>query len=193
MDPFMFGVLVFTLLFVAVVLRTILRWRGIWRWAASLPLVVLALAVLNVGLHPTSHNLLPFEIIIWLALGFFILGVVAMVRSRVLKEPKEESIRGHWAASPMLTVDKLRIYEQFDGDIDGWARASRGQATTGMTNEDWFLIDELLMNLATVKTGLASPSYAQQVEQRLLASTSDQATRSILHALATRRGSHNEA
>jgi hypothetical protein len=93
----------------------------------------------------------------------------------------------------MLTVDKLRIYEQFDGDIDGWARASGGQATACMTDEDWYLIDELLMGLATVKTGAASPSYAQQVEQRLLASTSDQATRSILHALATRRGSHDAA
>ena len=93
----------------------------------------------------------------------------------------------------MLTVDKLRIYEQFDGDIDAWARASRGQATTDMTDEDWYLIDELLMGLATVKTGVASPSYAQQLEQRLLASTSDQATRGILHALATRRGWPNAA
>jgi hypothetical protein len=93
----------------------------------------------------------------------------------------------------MLTLDKLRIYEQFDGDIDGWARATSGQTSTGMTDEDWYLIDELLMGLATVKTGLASASYAQQVEQRLLASTSDQATHSILHALATRRGSHNAA
>lgn len=86
----------------------------------------------------------------------------------------------------MLTVDKLRIYELFDGDIDGWVRASRGQATTSMTDEDWYLINELLMGLATVKTGVASASYAQQVEQRLLACTADQATRSILYALATR-------
>ena len=93
----------------------------------------------------------------------------------------------------MLTVYKLRIYEQFDGDIDAWARASRGQTTPGMTDEDWYLIGDLLMGLATVKTGVASPSYARQVEQRLLACTSDQATRSILHALATRRGSHNSA
>lgn len=34
----------------------------------------------------------------------------------------------------MLTVEKLKIYEQFDGDIDGWARASRGQASPGMTD-----------------------------------------------------------
>jgi len=93
----------------------------------------------------------------------------------------------------MLTVDKLRIYEQFDGDIDGWARTSSGQATTGMTDEDWYLIDELLMGLATIKTGVASASYAQQVEQRLLASTGDQATHSILHTLAARRCSHNAA
>lgn len=96
MDPFMFGVLVFALVFVAVVLRTILRWKGVWRWAASLPVVVLALAVLNIVLYPASHNLFPFELIMWVVVGFIILSVVAAVRSRVLKEPKEESIRGHW-------------------------------------------------------------------------------------------------
>lgn len=96
MDPFMFGVLVFVLVFVVVVLRTIFRWKGMWRWAASLPLVVLTLAVLNIVFYPTSHNLLPFELIVWVVLGFIILGVVAAVRSRMLKEPKEESIRGHW-------------------------------------------------------------------------------------------------
>ena len=88
MNPLMFGVLVFALLFVAVVLRAIFRWRGVWRWLASLPLVVLALAVLNIVLNPNSHNLLPFEIIVWVVLGFIILGVVAAVRSRVLKEPE---------------------------------------------------------------------------------------------------------
>jgi len=93
----------------------------------------------------------------------------------------------------MLTADKLRIYQQFDGDIDGWARAFRGQATNGMTDEDWYLIDELLMGLCTAKTGAALPSYVRQVEQRLLACTSDPATRSILHALAIRRSSHNAA
>lgn len=82
MNPFMFGVLVFALLFVALVSRTIFRWRGVWRWLAFLPLVVLALAVLNIVFHPNSHNLLPFEIIVWVVLGFIILGVVSAVRSR---------------------------------------------------------------------------------------------------------------
>jgi peptidoglycan/LPS O-acetylase OafA/YrhL len=96
MDPFMFAVLLVVLAFVAVVLRTMFRWKGAWRWAASLPLVVLGVAVLNIALYPASHNLLPFELIMWVVLGFFVLGIVAAVRSRVLKEPKTESVRGRW-------------------------------------------------------------------------------------------------
>jgi hypothetical protein len=96
MDPFMLGVLVFVLVFLAVTVRTILHWSGKWRWVASLPLVVFALAVLNIMLHPASHSLLPFELIMWGVLGFVILGVVAVVRSRALKEPKTETVRGHW-------------------------------------------------------------------------------------------------
>jgi hypothetical protein len=90
----------------------------------------------------------------------------------------------------MLTVEKLGIYEHFDGDIDGWSRTCRGGQSTGMTDADWYLIDELLQGLATVSTGAASPSYAQQVEQRLLASTADQAARGRLHAIAASRASH---
>lgn len=92
MDSFMFGVLVFALLLVAVVLHAILRWRGVWRWLASLPLLVLALATLDIVLNPASHNLLPFEIIFWVALGFVIFGVVAALRSRIQKGHREESI-----------------------------------------------------------------------------------------------------
>lgn len=93
----------------------------------------------------------------------------------------------------MLTIEKLRIYEQFDGDIDGWVRTSSGQATAGMTDADWYLIDELLLGLAVVNAGVASPAYSQQVEQLLLANTDEQATRSCLHALAMRRGPRNAA
>jgi hypothetical protein len=87
----------------------------------------------------------------------------------------------------MLTVAKLRIYEQFDGDIDGWARASRGQAAAGMSDADWYLIDELLLGLAAINSGAASASYSQQLERRLLATTHDEAARHRLDVLARRR------
>ena len=92
---FMFVVFAVVLAFAAIVLRTILRWKGVWRWVAILPLVVLAVAVLDIVLNPDSHNLWPFELLIWVALGFIILGVVAAIRSRFVKEPAERNIRGN--------------------------------------------------------------------------------------------------
>ena len=90
MDPFMFGVFLFILAFVVVVLRTIVRGKGAWRWVAFLPLVVLAVAVVNIVLHPASHNLLPFELIMWVVLGFAVLGIVAAARTQLLKIPKAD-------------------------------------------------------------------------------------------------------
>ena len=87
----------------------------------------------------------------------------------------------------MLTVDKLNIYEQFEGNIDGWARAAQARSTSDMTDEDWYLIDELLLGLTAVNTGSASPSYSRALELKLLTSTDDQATRDRLHALARQR------
>ena len=90
---FMFVVFAVVLAFAAAVLRTAVRWRGIWRWLATLPLLVLALAVVDIVLNPSSHNLWPFELLIWVVLGFIILGVAATIRSRLVKEPTVGSIR----------------------------------------------------------------------------------------------------
>lgn len=93
----------------------------------------------------------------------------------------------------MITLEKLRTYHEFNGDIDGWARASRGKVKSFMTDADWHLIDELLMGLTTVGTGLASPSFVQEIETKLLASTSDEATRSSLRALVVQQVQNNAA
>jgi len=85
MELFMFGIFAVVLAFTAIVLRTILRWKDAWRWVAVLPLVVLALAILNIVLDPNSHNLWPFELIVWVVFGFIILGVVAAARSQFIK------------------------------------------------------------------------------------------------------------
>ncbi|MGB3747035.1 MAG: hypothetical protein WBG85_10050 [Rhodanobacter sp.] len=49
------------------------RWRGPWRWAAGLPLAVVAFVLLRIVVDtardPTSHNLWPFEILLWGALS----------------------------------------------------------------------------------------------------------------------------
>jgi hypothetical protein len=93
----------------------------------------------------------------------------------------------------MITLEKLGIYKEFNGDIDGWARASTGKVRSGIADADWYLIDELLTGLAVVGTGLASPSFVRELEAKLLASTSDEATRCSLRALAVPQGKNGVA
>ncbi len=83
----------------------------------------------------------------------------------------------------MLTLDKLDLYQAFDGDIDGWARSSHSGGEASMTDEDWHLIDELRQGLSLVASGRASKAFVAQFEQRLHAVTADEATRARLRAL----------
>lgn len=60
------------------------RWRGAWRILALLPLVALVLwagfIVVGVAQDPTSHNLWPFELILWAAGAFAALGLLALIK-----------------------------------------------------------------------------------------------------------------
>jgi hypothetical protein len=84
----------------------------------------------------------------------------------------------------MLTLHKLKIYRQFGGDLDGWARTSSSAEKSMMGDEDWFLIDELRQGLSIVLSGHASLEFAQTVERRLLALTEDESTREAIRSLA---------
>lgn len=91
----------------------------------------------------------------------------------------------------MITPEKLQTYEALGGDSDGWARLSKRRDPAGMTDADWHLIDELLLGLTEVVSGLASPSWERDVETRVRSSTADGATRTTLRALAARRSPCN--
>ena len=60
------------------------RWRGGWRLAAMLPAAVMAFVVLRIVIDtardPTSHNLWPFEILIWGGASAAAIGALALAR-----------------------------------------------------------------------------------------------------------------
>lgn len=64
--------------------RAALRWQGGWRVAGLLPLAGWAIwtivFAIDVTRDPTSHNLLPFEILAGVALALGWLGTVALGR-----------------------------------------------------------------------------------------------------------------
>lgn len=80
----------------------------------------------------------------------------------------------------MLTLEKLSVYRRFNGDIDAWARTSGPADPSGMTDGDWYLVDELRQALGMVASGLAAPEFTASVERRLIASTPDEQTRQAL-------------
>lgn len=59
--------------FMLLVTRGLWRWQGWWRWTIAAPLLLLAGVMGNIGigiwLDPTSHNLWPFEVLLWLAVA----------------------------------------------------------------------------------------------------------------------------
>ena len=59
--------------------------------------------------------------------------------------------------------------------------------SSGITDEDWRLIDELLLGLHLSLSGRVRPEFAASVEQRLASVTPDEHTRQELHKLSGER------
>ncbi|WP_236860578.1 putative signal transducing protein [Candidatus Reidiella endopervernicosa] len=58
------------------------------------------MAILNILLYPTSHNLLPFELIVWVLFGSIVLGIVSAVRLYVQKKQKMKVFMENCAEQP---------------------------------------------------------------------------------------------
>ena len=80
----------------------------------------------------------------------------------------------------MLTLEKLKIYDRYEGDIDGWTRTRKNNDKSAMTDDDWFLIDELRQGLSLVSSGRVSAEFAASVESKLFSSTDSETTRQKL-------------
>lgn len=66
-----------------------------------------------------------------------------------------------------INNNKLKIYKFFNGDIDAFAQLGNLQQKSIITEKEWSLIDNLIQDLIIIKNGLASDSYACQLEKRL--------------------------
>lgn len=83
----------------------------------------------------------------------------------------------------MLTLAKIRTYQSFGGDVDGWSRKRSGD-TSGVTHEDWQLIEELRQGVNLVSSGQTSPEFVTTFEQRLSTLLPDEQVRQAIRELA---------
>jgi hypothetical protein len=79
----------------------------------------------------------------------------------------------------MITREKLRIYENYDGDIDGWVRMAR-PGEKSIEDRDWPLINEMLQSLRIVQSGLANADFEARVRARVAEISQDEDVRGRL-------------
>jgi hypothetical protein len=84
MSVFMMGVLGLLLVGAGAPFWGLWKWRGGWRIAAAVPALMMAFVigriVVDTALDPTSHNLWPFEILMWGGASTIAMGVLALLR-----------------------------------------------------------------------------------------------------------------
>jgi hypothetical protein len=84
MSVFMWVVLALLLVGAGAPFWGLWKWRGGWRIAAAVPALVMAFVVgrivVDTAIDPTSHNLWPFEILMWGGASAVFMGALALFR-----------------------------------------------------------------------------------------------------------------
>ena len=94
-DIFMLLICALFIGFLGAEVFALVKWRGVWRFLALLPLFMVGFVVVRIVVDtqadPTSHNLWPFELVIWSFLAIAFLGVLVGVRSMFLQRSESET------------------------------------------------------------------------------------------------------
>jgi ligand-binding SRPBCC domain-containing protein len=64
----------------------------------------------------------------------------------------------------MITLNQLKIYSRYNGDVDAWARESSNDV---LSYHDWEVIEDLVQDLLLVKNHLVSWDYIYRVDKKL--------------------------
>ena len=68
----------------------------------------------------------------------------------------------------MITKEMLKIYQDFNGDIDGWARVGTPlQKKKIMKDEDWSVIESLIQDISISNRGAASNTFLEVLNGKL--------------------------
>ena len=67
--------------------------------------------------------------------------------------------------SAPITEEKLRIFQRYRGDVDGWARVRDRHEHNVMSDDDWSDIEELRHRLWLQEHEAVAPEFAARTEQ----------------------------
>lgn len=84
----------------------------------------------------------------------------------------------------MITLEKLKIYKTFNGDIDSWARLRSRKQLSAMEDSDWALIDSLMSTIIIVRRGYASNEIVKTMDTKLSQNCDSEETIILLKKMA---------
>ena len=91
-----------------------------------------------------------------------------MLRAKVELQPLEPE--------PVITIEKLRIYHRYKGDIDGFSRVRDPHEMSIITDDDWHMIDILWQRLALEHSVPCAESFRTETQRLLSDQVADAAT-----------------
>ena len=90
MGIFILIIFIVLISFVIYEVKYIQKWQGTWRYVMTVPLLVLGGAFLDIligtSINSSSHNLFPFELLIWLFVALLVKFVLVIMRKIIRKE-----------------------------------------------------------------------------------------------------------
>ena len=69
--------------------------------------------------------------------------------------------------SAVITLEKLKVFESFNGDIDMWSRVT-AKVGSPIKGDEWRLIETLLQDSIVIDRNLGSDERTKQASERLL-------------------------
>jgi len=83
----------------------------------------------------------------------------------------------------VITQEKLRIFQRYAGDIDGWTRIGDGAEHRAMSDADWSDIEQLRHRLWLQQHEPVSPEFITETEQLISQKVCGESAVKLLHQL----------
>lgn len=84
----------------------------------------------------------------------------------------------------MITLEKLKIYKKYSGNIESWDRFGKKEDKRFLEYEEWELIDELIQNLEMIEKELVSESFRLQTLNKLIEFCDSKKTQQVLISIS---------
>jgi len=67
----------------------------------------------------------------------------------------------------MITIEKIKIFNSYGGDVDGFLRMKRDKESRLIEDNEWSLIGDFLQDMALINKKLAAQSYVDLVLKKM--------------------------